>query len=45
MRPATVFFIGTSACFIEALERSLAFAGRDNYQILIRDKPGVCQAT
>jgi ADP-ribosylglycohydrolase len=28
---AAVYFIGTSACWTEALERSLAFAGPDNY--------------
>jgi len=28
---AALFFVGTSACFAEALERSLAFAGPSNY--------------
>ena len=28
---AAVFFVGTSACFAEALERSLTFAGPANY--------------
>lgn len=28
---AAVFFVGTSACFTEALDRSLAFAGPSNY--------------
>jgi ADP-ribosylglycohydrolase len=28
---AALFFVGTSACFTEALERSLTFAGPDNY--------------
>jgi ADP-ribosyl-[dinitrogen reductase] hydrolase len=28
---AGVFFVGSSACFTEALDRSLAFAGPDNY--------------
>ena len=28
---AAVYFIGTSACFPEALERSLSFAGPANY--------------
>jgi hypothetical protein len=28
---AAVYFVGTSACFTEALGRSLAFAGPSNY--------------
>ena len=28
---AALFFVGTSACFTEALDRSLAFAGLSNY--------------
>jgi hypothetical protein len=28
---AAVFFVGTSACFTEALERSLQFADAANY--------------
>jgi len=44
VRRATVFFIGTSACFIEALERSLASPAATTTKFLIRDRSGVCQS-